>query len=198
LSYRLLADDVAELVHALDLRKPLIAGFSDGGQVALEIGMRYPDLPRAIVVGGALFKFSAAYLAWVRDAIGDDASPEIDTARFTRNHGDWAAWLQQIYGPEEWKTILARCKPMWTTPLNYTAEDFARIVAPTLVLVGDRDELVSVEEADEMFHLLPDGELAVIPGADHGAFFSTAVDTFQSVILGFLLRRADAGDEEQK
>src|SRR5262245_61549686 len=33
LSYRLLADDVAGLVHALDLHKPLIVGFSDGGQV---------------------------------------------------------------------------------------------------------------------------------------------------------------------
>ena len=48
-----------------------------------------------------------------------------------------------------------------------------------------------------MFHLLRDGELAVIPGADHGAFFSTAGDTFQSMILGFLLRRTVASDEEQ-
>ena len=54
-----------------------------------------------------------------------------------------------------------------------------------LVLLGDRGELVSVEEAAEMFLLLPHGELAGVPGADHGAFFSTTVDTFQSLILSF-------------
>lgn len=191
LSYRLLAEDVGDLVGALGLHKPLIVGFSDGGQVALEVGMRHPDLPRALVVGGAQFKFSAAYLEWARDAIGDDVSPEVDAARFSRNHPDWAAWLQQIYGSDAWKTVLARCKPMWTTPLNYTADDFAQIIAPTLILLGDRDELVAVEEATEMFHLLPRGELAVVPGADHSAFFSAAVPVFQSLILSFLRRCVD-------
>lgn len=198
LSYRLLADDVAALVRALSLHKPLIVGFSDGGQVALEVGMRYPHLARALVVGGAQFKFSAAYLAWVRDAIGDDASAAIDAAGFSRVHPDWAAWLQQIYGSDAWTSVLVRCKSMWTTPLNYTADDFRRVVAPTLVLNGDRDELVSVEEAAEMFHLLPHGELAVVPGADHGAFFSARVDAFQALILNFLLRNGGTdGDTAQ-
>jgi pimeloyl-ACP methyl ester carboxylesterase len=196
LSYRLLADDVAGLVHALDLHKPLIVGFSDGGQVALEIGMRYPNLPRALVVGGAQFKFSAAYLAWVLDAIGDQAAPEVDTARFSRNHPAWAAWLQQIYGPDGWKPVLARCKPMWITPLNYTADDFAEVVAHTLVLIGDRDEITSIEEATELFRRLPNGELAVVPGADHGAFFSAGVAAFQSLILNFLQRHADLDGEK--
>jgi len=35
MSFGLLADDMV----ALDLHKPLICGYSDGGQVALEIGM---------------------------------------------------------------------------------------------------------------------------------------------------------------
>ena len=71
---------------------------------------------------------------------------------------------------------------MWTTPLNYTADDFRCVVAPTLVLNGDRDELVSVEEAAEMFHLLPHGELAVVPGADHGR--AARGEVFESGALG--------------
>jgi pimeloyl-ACP methyl ester carboxylesterase len=195
LSYGLLADDMAAFVRALDLHKPLIAGFSDGGQIALEVGMRYPELPQALVVGGAQFKFAAQYRTWVRDAIGDEGSPVVDVARFERNHPDWANWLQQIYGPDEWKPLLARCKPMWTTPLHYTAGDFTRVLAPTLVLLGDRDELVSVEEAMEMIRLLPRSELAVVPGADHGAFFSTRVSTFQSLMLDFLSRHCASPDE---
>ena len=44
LSYRSMADDVVALIHTLDLDRPLICGYSDGGHFALEVGMRYPDL----------------------------------------------------------------------------------------------------------------------------------------------------------
>jgi pimeloyl-ACP methyl ester carboxylesterase len=193
MTYRQLGDEIVSFARALDLRKPLIAGFSDGGQVALEIGMRYPELPQALIVGGAWFKFTAMYRAWVRDALGDEESPEVDTARLAHNHPDWAAWLEQMYGPEGWKPLLAHLKRMWTTPLNYTPEDFAQVAAPTLVLIGDRDELVSVEEATEMYRLLPSAELAVVPGAVHGAFFSEKVAPFQSFMLDFLLRYSGFG-----
>jgi pimeloyl-ACP methyl ester carboxylesterase len=172
MSYRQLADEVVAFTRALDLHKLPIAGFSDGGQVALEIGMRYPDLPRSLIVGGVWFQFTAKYRAWARDALGDEETPEVDTARLARDHPDWAAWLEQIYGPDDWKPLLIHIKRMWTTPLNYTPDDFARVVAPTLVLLGDRDELVSIDEAAEMYRLLPAAELAVVPGANHGAFFS--------------------------
>ena len=188
MSYRLLADDMVAFSQALDLHKPLIAGYSDGGQIALEIGMRYPELPQCLIVGGACFEFRPSYRAWVREAVGDETSPEVDTARFAHNHPEWVAWLQQIYGPEAWKGLLVRLKPMWLTPLNYTPEDFARVVAPTLVLLGDRDELVPVEEAAKMYDLLPTAELAVVPGAEHGAFFAARVDAFQSLMLDFLSR----------
>ncbi len=48
MSYRLFADDMAALVQALGLHKPLIFAYSDGGQVALELGMRYPICPRRL------------------------------------------------------------------------------------------------------------------------------------------------------
>ena len=59
MSYRQLADDTVAFIQALDLREPLIAGFSDGGQVALEIGMRHPTLPKSIAMGGVYFRVTA-------------------------------------------------------------------------------------------------------------------------------------------
>ena len=52
---------------------------------------------------------------------------------------------------------------MWTTPLEYTAKDFAEVASPALVFVGDRDELVLVEEAAEMYRQLLNAELAIVP-----------------------------------
>lgn len=195
MTFRLLADDMAALVQALDLQKPLIYGYSDGGQVALEIGMRYPDLPRALIVGGAHLELSEGSRKWVRSILGDAQSPDVDIEKFERENPDFAAMLQRIHGPDNWETLLKQIKPMWNAKLNYTPDDFARVVAPTLVIVGDRDEFVPVEDAVEMYRLLPNAELAVLSNADHTDFiFSAAkVALLEPIILDFLLRHSDAG-----
>jgi pimeloyl-ACP methyl ester carboxylesterase len=188
MTYRLLADDMVALITALDLQKPLIYGYSDGGQVALEIGMRAPDLPQALVVGGAWFKFTPQYRALMQSFFGDELGQAIDTAHFAQAQPDWVAFLQQIYGPDDWKRLIQQVKSMWVTPLNYTSDDFARVVAPTLVLLGDRDNFIPIEEAVEMYRLLPNAELAILPGIDHGDFLSAKVPLIQPLILDFLNR----------
>jgi pimeloyl-ACP methyl ester carboxylesterase len=44
------ADDVAWLCSQLGLKQPVVAGHSMGGNVALELARRYPDLPLGIVL----------------------------------------------------------------------------------------------------------------------------------------------------
>ena len=48
-SATLLCDDVAALIQALGLERPLVAGFSEGGLTALLLGIRHPDAVGAIV-----------------------------------------------------------------------------------------------------------------------------------------------------
>ncbi|HEX6288382.1 MAG TPA: alpha/beta hydrolase [Herpetosiphonaceae bacterium] len=193
MSFGLLADDMVALVQALDLQKPLICGYSDGGQVALEIGMRYPDLPQALVIGGAYRELTEASRTWVRSILGDPQSPEVDIEQFERDNADFAAMLKRLHGPDGWKTLLKNIKPMWNASLNYTQDDFARVVAPTMVLLGDRDGFVPVEAGVEMYRLLPNAELAVVPGAEHADFIFSPenIAIVQPLILDFLLRHGD-------
>jgi len=48
-SFDLLADDVAAMIAALGLERPLIAGFSEGAITATVLGIRHPAAVRAIV-----------------------------------------------------------------------------------------------------------------------------------------------------
>lgn len=194
LSFRLLADDMVAFVQALDLQKPLIFGYSDGGQIALEIGMRYPDLPQALVIGGAYSELTEGSRTWARSVLGDEESPDVDFAQFERNNSGFAQTLQRLHGPDGWQTLLQDIKPMWNASLNYTADDMARIVAPTLVLLGDRDDFVSVEEGVKLYRLLPNAEYAVVPGADHTdlIFSSEKVAIVQPLIVDFLRRHGES------
>ena len=52
--------DLAQLVRALGLERPILVGQSWGGNVVLEAGVRYPDLARGLVfVDGGFIRLSA-------------------------------------------------------------------------------------------------------------------------------------------
>jgi pimeloyl-ACP methyl ester carboxylesterase len=192
MSFGLLADDMVALAEALGLQKPLIWGYSDGGQVALEIGMRYADLPEALIIGGAYAELTEGSRRWVRSVLGDPESPDVDIEKFERENPGFAEDLRQTHGDGRWKVLLKQIKPMWNAQLNYSMEDFAKVVAPTLVVIGDRDEFVPVEEGVNMYRRLRNAELAVVPGANHtDLIFSRAkIEAIQPLILDFLLRNS--------
>ncbi len=51
---------------------------------------------------------------------------------------------------------------------DWKAEDLQSIKAPSLIIIGDKD-VVSPEHAVEMYRLIPDCRLAIIPGG-HGRY----------------------------
>ncbi|MDQ3793985.1 MAG: alpha/beta hydrolase [Actinomycetota bacterium] len=190
LSYRVMADDAAALVGALGLQRPFVLGYSDGGQIALELGMRYPGLARVLVLGGTQFRFSEAYLEDVRVLLGITDGEEVDPEKLEREQPEWVAYLREahghVYGPEYWKAYVRQIASLWLTPLHYSFEDLAAITDPVLILVGDRDGTCTAE-APELFRLLPDAELAVAPGSDH-SFIEAKAGLFDALALNFLQR----------
>jgi len=190
LGYCAMADDVAALIKALGLQRPLVLGYSDGGQISLELGMRYPGLARALVLGGTQFRFSEAYLEAARVLLGITEGEEPDPERLEREQPDFVAYLREahahVYGPEYWKTYVKQMAALWLTPLRYTSEDLAAVTDPVLILVGDRDGACT-EEAPELLRLLSNAELAVAPGTDHG-FIETKAGLFDALALDFLVR----------
>jgi len=190
-SYRLLAHDLAEFIHRLELDQPFVCGWSDGGQIALELGMQYHTLAKGLLVGAAWFKFSESYQNFSR-FLGVEAPGHVNYEQTERAVPQLVAALRSLHepGPEYWKELLQQISTMWLTPLGYTAADFQRITVPTLILVGDRDPVVPVEEAVEMYRLIPKAELAIASHTDHG-FPRANPDTFTALTLSFLLRHSE-------
>ena len=191
LSYRMMADDVAALLHALDLKKPLIFGYSDGGQIALEIGMRYAHLTKALVVGAAWYKFTEIYLNWLK-AMGFEGPGVVNFEQLQKDAPEyWIKLLKTEHSstddPACWQTLLKQISTMWWTPLDYAVEDFQKITEPMLILMGDRDGTIPLEEAVEMYQLIPNAELAVLPNVTHMTALAEN-GLFLNIVLDFLFR----------
>ena len=61
------------------------------------------------------------------------------------------------------------------------------IASPTLIYLGDRDELNELDQAVEMYHGLPNAELAIIPHANHFIAFDQLRNP---LVLQFLERHS--------
>jgi len=190
LSYRTMADDVAAFIKVLDIPHPLVCGYSDGGQIALEIAMRYPGLARALVVGAAWYKFSDEYVnslkGWKIERPG-----EFDFDWIQETFPNFVEEWRTHHGndPEYWKSLLLQISELWLTPLNYTESDFKQITNPVLILIGDRDGMVPLSDAIEMYQIIETAELAVLPNTDHLGVV-TNPETFIHIVLEFLTRQS--------
>jgi pimeloyl-ACP methyl ester carboxylesterase len=193
LSYQDLADDLAALIYELDLERPFVFGYSDGGQAALDFGMRYPDIPSALVIGGAWYRFSAEYQDGLRQA-GFIGPGEIDFQTYGEfAPEDWKERMSKFHlnpDPNYPEVLLKNLATLFWTPLNYGKEDFQKILAPTLLLVGELDEMVQTDESREMASLIPEAELAVIPGATHTQVIIPGGECLP-IVIDFLLRQMD-------
>ena len=172
LGYDQMADDLAHFIETLDLVRPFVVGHSDGAQVALEFGLRHPGVAHALVLSGTMSEPTAAYanglhewgftapgvadLDLIAVSFGDDYEP----TRLAHRHSG---------RPDRWQRFLDQIAELWLTLPTYAPERLAAIREPTLVMTGDRDELADLTQAQRLFRHIPDAELAIVPGAGHGA-----------------------------
>jgi pimeloyl-ACP methyl ester carboxylesterase len=163
LRYEDMVEDVLALAAALDLGHAAFYGFSDGAQVALELAIREPGFPVALVLNAVLHKITPSYRDNMRTSVGGDGFAE---PGWSTTHPDLAAQCHQRH--DDWPALATQVWTLWMRPLNLPPERLGRIAAPTLLLAGDRDPFVALEPTVELFRLIHGAELAVIPGASHG------------------------------
>lgn len=181
-SFSVLADDVAALIEALDLDRPLLCGFSEGGTTATIVSLRYPDAVRAVVnhAGFDVFNPNAGIFSMGRMIFGGSPdATEADPDAFERNFSGnpmmkmvfdtFTADVDDAQGEGYWRTFIADAFPRLTSSPGYTFDDLGAVTAPTLVLDGDRDSFCSVEDAVAAYRGLTnaEAELAVLPNHDH-------------------------------
>jgi pimeloyl-ACP methyl ester carboxylesterase len=152
-------DTVVEFIQGLNLTNPIIFGHSMGGQTALSIAIRYPNLPRALVlVAPAGFeKFTRREKEWFK-SVFTDAS----VFRYTTEENVWRSirydnfsrWRDELEWLVEYRVRLAKnkdfdkygyanIKSIWGLLDNdFVRMNLNKIRVPTLIIHGDEDKLI--------------------------------------------------------
>ena len=144
-----MARDALSLMRHLDVGSAHVHGSSLGGMVAQELAIRAPDRVRTLVLSGTTAGGVAAVSPPPRALL----------------RGVWQAG-KALPGQSCVGMRGAVCQG-WAAATHDTTSRLHRVQAPTLVVHGDRDELVPLANARRLAELIPGAELRVVGGAGH-------------------------------
>lgn len=188
-------EDLAGLIKALKLEKPVLMGHSMGSASVAHFAAKYPDVPRAVVLedpalvtpatppadaGAApltLAQRQANLLA--RSNLSESAL----VAQCMKNSPKWGQSECEFWAPSKRRhhPLTIRLTPAARPPMR---ELFVKIVAPTLILKADaQGELRAQNEA--VSRLLAKGTIVHIAGAGHNVRREGRAETI-AVLRAFL------------
>jgi pimeloyl-ACP methyl ester carboxylesterase len=176
-----LADDVLAVMDAVGLERADIMGYSMGGRIAVNLLARFPERFSVVIAGGAGLRpqrrdphtQTAIAAAMEADDLSSVSNPvALFMRQFAERNGNdlhaLAAMVRSndrlVYDPPEIVAALSRAH------------------VPVLAVVGDQDPVLA--EAQLLIETVPQGELLVLPGLDHGTTGESP--TFKDAVASFL------------
>ena len=158
----LLADDVATLLKLLHIESAHVVGVSFGGFVAQEFVLRYPQMVRKLVLCCTSFGGPAHVVP------APEIMAEIVQPRATSEVSE-QTYLRQLHA---------------VTAFN-VEDRLAAIECPTLIVSGDADVIVPVQNSYNLAKRIPNAELKIIGGGSH-IFFIEQPDEFNHAVIRFI------------
>jgi pimeloyl-ACP methyl ester carboxylesterase len=175
-SYATMVRDVLAVMDHLQLDKAAIVGWSDGGEVALELGVHHPERVTK------LFVFGASY-----DAKGKRPRAVKSFATFDRYTAKCRADYQRLSKtPKQWSALVRWLLPLWRRPMGLGSDSLGSIRTPTIVADGDHDEIVERAHVEEMAQLIPNARLEIFADTSHFALWQDPA-SFNQVLVDFLV-----------
>jgi pimeloyl-ACP methyl ester carboxylesterase len=160
-TYEMMTDDVVAVMDARKIAKADVVGWSDGGNVGLDLARRYPDRVRKLVAFGANH---------TPPPDGQDAEM---TKEFKEAKPDAGMFfpLRYLYQknsptPDKWPEFFERERAMVFAGPNWSLADLSHIRAPVLLLNGEHD-LVLLPYATAMKNAISGARLEIVAGEGH-------------------------------
>jgi pimeloyl-ACP methyl ester carboxylesterase len=157
------AENVVELLDRERIGRARLFGYSMGGYVATYLAAEQPDRVASVATLGTKFRWDPETAAREAGRL-DPATIRLKVPRFAE------ALAVRHANAGGWEAVLARTadllRDLGDHPL-LTDEVLARIAQRVHVIVGERDNTVSVDESSAVARALGSGSLTVMPDTPH-------------------------------
>lgn len=163
-----LRDDALGVLDALGIEKAHLLGCSLGGYVSMALRDAHPHRIGTLALAGV--------------KVGWEPGDAVDRAGFfvpeviAQTYPMWIPHMAKAhathYGLDHWKTLVTQVSSLLQTLPARPELSLARLVAeaetrPLFYCLGDRDEMVPIEEIPKIARARADAEILVVPRAGH-------------------------------
>ena len=175
-TYRLLADDVAQVLDHLRISNLDVVGWSDGGNVGLSLAINYPARINRLVAISANYHPSGLTTDTLKNI--EEATPA--------SHSFFSRLIYRLIAPDphNWDVLWHKVTTMWANYPQLNRSDLEKIITPTLLIQGEND-LIHKDHFLEMVESIPNTELQIIPNVGHNVL-QEAPGTIADAIKNFL------------
>ena len=172
-----MADDIAALLEKLQIPQADVMGYSLGGGVALEVGVRHPEMVRKLVLVSTALRSDGGYYPELRAMQKGVSGAVADQMKGTPMYQLYMAVAPR---KQDFPRLLDKIGTFMKSDFDATSQ-FVALKTPVLYMIGDAD-MMPPSHAVEAFALRDGGkrdggwdgagrsklaQLAIIPGATH-------------------------------
>ncbi|MDO6433650.1 alpha/beta fold hydrolase [Flavitalea sp. BT771] len=170
-SIPMFAQDVLTYMDEMQLPETSIFGYSMGGYVGMYLALHHRSRVTKLATLATKFHWDPT--------IAQREIQMINPEKILEKLPPFAKILEQRHQPKDWKTVLQKTADLLIDlgdkPL-LSADNCNNILVPTLLMLGDRDKMVSLGETADIHKSIPNAQLAILPGTPHPI---EQVDTIQ-------------------
>lgn len=161
-SMSLFASDTINFMEVNKIDVASFVGYSMGGYVAMYIAKLHPEKVKKIITLGTKFYWDETVAAKQTQMF----NPETIQLKVPA----LAQHLKNIHGKDNWQIVLQKTSAMLSALGKNNVlhlDDYASIENESLIMLGDRDNMVSLEETVQVYKKMLHAEMAVLPGTPH-------------------------------
>lgn len=163
-SIELFAEQVLNYFDQHQLSSPIVFGYSLGGYVGMYIARHHPGRISKLITLATKFHWDETIAAKQQRSFDANVIQEKAPA--------FAEQLKQMHAPNDWKEVLSKTGAMLTALGNRNSlviEDYTQVQTEILLIQGDKDRMVTLEETIAVYRALPanSSRLCVLPGTPH-------------------------------
>jgi pimeloyl-ACP methyl ester carboxylesterase len=179
-----MAADVHGLLRGLGLSGVRLVGYDLGGYLGLLLHLRDPGMVTHLLLHATKFYWTAQAAA----AVGQQLDPEVMSERVP----GYANRLALAHGAARWRGLVRQAADLnaYLAQNGLQETSLRQVQCQVLVSAGDRDELVSVPEAQRFSRAFKRGALLVLPGVHH-PLHTAGLHLFLPAMQAFLSGQED-------
>lgn len=156
----LFAEDVLQYMATHLLDNVIIFGYSMGGYVGMYLAKHHPGKVSKLITLATKFHWDAPTAAKEVKMLDPEQTilkVPVFAETLQKRHGNWTVVMQKT------ADMMLRLG----TDNTLKTEDYPAINIPCLLLLGDRDKMISLEETVQTYKLLPNAQMGMLPNTAH-------------------------------